>query len=109
MYPHDALLPLVETAGVVPYFTRIDGSTGRDVAHKDPHLDRHLREQALDRARTLLVGDSVDDVRAATACGLRCVVHHPGPDALHDRSHFTGHAVPLVPTLRAAVAAAHSL
>jgi phosphoglycolate phosphatase-like HAD superfamily hydrolase len=106
MYPHAALLPLVEAAGLTTYFTRVDGSTGRDVAHKAPHLARHLRDQRIDPARALLIGDSVDDVRAARECGLRCIVYHPGPDALHDRTHFATEAVPLVPTLRAAVEAA---
>jgi phosphoglycolate phosphatase-like HAD superfamily hydrolase len=108
MYPHAALLPLVEAAGITTFFTRVDGSTGRDVAHKAPNLARHLREQQIDPARALLVGDSVDDVRAARECGLRCVVYHPGPDALHDRSHFAAHPVPLVDTLRAAVETARS-
>jgi phosphoglycolate phosphatase-like HAD superfamily hydrolase len=109
MYPHDALLPLVEAAGLTTYFTRVDGSTGRDVARKAPHLARHLREQQIEPARALLIGDSVDDVRAARECGLRCIVYHPGPDALHDRTHFAAHPVPLVTTLRGAVEVARRL
>jgi phosphoglycolate phosphatase-like HAD superfamily hydrolase len=109
MYPHAALLPLVEAEGIGTFFTRVDGSTGRDVARKAPHLGRHLREQGIDPARALLVGDSVDDVRAAEECGLRCVVYHPGPDALHDRSHFAAHPVPLVASLLDAVGLARAL
>jgi phosphoglycolate phosphatase-like HAD superfamily hydrolase len=103
MYPHADLLPLVEAAGIGPLLSRVDGSTGADVAHKAPHLDRHLRVQGLDPARVLLVGDSVDDVRAARSCGVRCLVYHSGEQALHARDHFDDHGVPLVTSLDAAV------
>ena len=109
MYPHAGLVPLVEAAGLTTFFTRVDGSTGRDLARKAPHLARHLREQHIDPARALLVGDSLDDVHAARECGLRCIVYHPGADALHDRTHFATEAAPLVPTLLAAVAAVRDL
>jgi phosphoglycolate phosphatase-like HAD superfamily hydrolase len=99
MYPHELLMPLVSAFGVEEFFTRIDGSAGRDVAFKAPHLERHLRVQGIDPARAVLIGDSVDDVRAARACGMRCIVYHAGADALHDRSHFAS----VVPSLLAAV------
>jgi phosphoglycolate phosphatase-like HAD superfamily hydrolase len=106
MYPQSLLRPLVEAAGIARFLTRVDGSTGRDVARKAPHLARHLREQAIDPARAVLIGDSVDDVRAAGECGMRCIVYHAGADALHDRSHFAGFSAEMVPTLQAAVEAA---
>lgn len=108
MYPHGALVPLVHDAGIASFFARIDGTTDHNVAHKAPHLARHLRRQHLPPARVLLVGDSVDDVRAARECGVDCVVYHPGADALHARDHFADLGVPLVATLRAAVEYAHS-
>jgi phosphoglycolate phosphatase-like HAD superfamily hydrolase len=100
MYPHELLMPMVSVFGIADYFTRVDGSAGREVAFKAPHLERHLREQGIDPARAVLIGDSLDDVRAAGACGMRCVVYHAGADALHDRSHFGA----VVPSLVAAVA-----
>ncbi|MET0419124.1 MAG: haloacid dehalogenase-like hydrolase [Actinoplanes sp.] len=103
MYPHEALLPLVEAAGIGALLTRIDGSTGVDVAHKAPHLDRHLRAQGLDPAGVLLVGDSVDDVRAARACGVRSLVYHSGDRALHALDHFDAFGLPVVTTLGEAV------
>jgi phosphoglycolate phosphatase-like HAD superfamily hydrolase len=99
MYPHEALVPLVSGYGLDAFFTRVNGSAGRDVARKAPFLARHLRVQGIDPARTALIGDSVDDVAAAAECGVRCVVYHAGADALHDRSHFES----TVPSLVAAV------
>jgi len=108
MYPHGELVPLVRTTGIAPFFARIDGSTDHNVARKAPHLARHLRRQKLSPARVLLVGDSVDDVRAARECGVDCLIYHPGEHALHARDHFAGLEVPLVETLQAAVDYAHS-
>jgi phosphoglycolate phosphatase-like HAD superfamily hydrolase len=99
MYPHELLTPLVSAFGVEEFFTRIDGSVGGDVAFKAPYLERHLRVQGIDPAHAVLIGDSLDDVRAAEACGMRCIVYHAGADALHDRSHFAS----VVPGLVAAV------
>jgi phosphoglycolate phosphatase-like HAD superfamily hydrolase len=100
MYPHDLLVPLIAGFGLTDFFTRVDGSVGRDVAFKAPHLERHLRTQDIDPARAVLIGDSLDDVRAAAACGMRCIAYHAGADALHDRSHFES----VVPSLVEAVA-----
>jgi phosphoglycolate phosphatase-like HAD superfamily hydrolase len=104
MYPHRELVPLVTAAGIAHHFTAVDGSTGTEVAHKAPHLARHLRRRRISAASALLVGDSVDDVRAAAECGLRCVVYHPGAAALHARDHFSDLGVPIVASLRDAVA-----
>ncbi|MEV6851526.1 haloacid dehalogenase-like hydrolase [Actinoplanes sp. NPDC051411] len=94
MYPHDLLMPLVSGFGLDRFFTRVDGSAGRDVSRKAPFLARHLRVQGIDPARAVLIGDSVDDVAAAAECGVRCVVYHAGADALHDRSHFESAVAP---------------
>jgi phosphoglycolate phosphatase-like HAD superfamily hydrolase len=108
MYPHQALMPLVTAAGIAPLFTRIDGTIHPAPDYKASHLAGHLRRQQLDPGVVLLVGDSVDDVRAARECGVRCVVYHPGRTALHARDHFAGLDVPIVATLRAAVEHARS-
>jgi phosphoglycolate phosphatase-like HAD superfamily hydrolase len=106
MYSHADLVPLVTAAGIAPYFARIDGSTGTDLAHKAPHLALHLRRLGLEAQQVLLVGDSVDDADAARECGVRCIVYHAGEDALHARGHFTELGVPVVSSLQAAVDAA---
>lgn len=104
MYPHRDLVPLVTAAGIGHFFTAVDGTAGTEVASKAPHLARHLRRRRIPVASALLVGDSVDDVRAAAGCGVRCVVYHPGADALHARDHFSDLGAPIVPTLQDAVA-----
>jgi phosphoglycolate phosphatase-like HAD superfamily hydrolase len=103
MFPHAALTPLVTAMGVAPFFARVDGSVGPDVSAKAPHLARHLEILDLKPDRVLLVGDSVDDARAAAACGVRCLLYHAGDDALHARDHFTGLGVTVVGSLREAV------
>jgi phosphoglycolate phosphatase-like HAD superfamily hydrolase len=103
MYPHEQLLPLVEAAGIVRHFTRVDGSTGPDLARKAPHLRRHLAVQGLAPDEVVVVGDSLDDARAASECGTRCVLYHPGEDALHAAEHFADAGVPVVATLTDAV------
>lgn len=103
MYPHRQLMPLVIDAGIEGYFTRIDGTAGDDVARKAPHLRRHLREQGIAPERAVVVGDSLDDARAARECGVPCVLYHPGEDALHSRDHFADVGVPVVGTLLGAV------
>jgi phosphoglycolate phosphatase-like HAD superfamily hydrolase len=103
LYPHRDLLPLVEAAGITAFLSRVDGSTGGIAAGKAPHLARHLRSLGVPGSRVLLVGDSVDDVRAARACGVRCLVYHSGASALHARDHFDEYGVAVVPTLGAAV------
>ncbi|GAA3920770.1 HAD family hydrolase [Actinoplanes auranticolor] len=103
MYPHEQLVPLITEAGIGHHFTRVDGSTGRDLAHKAPHLRRHLHEQGIAPHRAIVVGDSLDDARAARECGVRCVLYHPGEDALHVREHVAEAGVPVVSTLTAAV------
>ena len=103
MYPHESLLPLVDAAGIGHHFTRIDGSTGADLAGKAPYLRRHLREQGLAPHRAILIGDSLDDARAARECGTGCVLYHAGDEALHAAEHVTGAGVPVVPSLTAAV------
>ncbi|MFF5173349.1 HAD family hydrolase [Micromonospora sp. NPDC000089] len=103
MYPHDRLVPLVTAAGIDRFFTRIDGTQPQGMPRKAPHLARHLRVQGLRPDRVVLIGDSVDDARAARECGTHCLLYHPGPDALHARDHFADVGVPVVETLRAAV------
>jgi len=105
MYPHDALVPLVRAAGIAAYFTRIDGSVGAQVAYKAPHLSRHLDRLGVRRERVLLVGDSVDDARAAAQCGVACVLYHAGDAALHAREHLAELGVPIAATLEEAVTA----
>ena len=103
MYPHEALVPLVTDAGIASSFVLIDGSVGADVAYKAPHLSRHLDRLGVRRESVLLVGDSMDDARAAAECGVACLIYHPGEEALHAREHFADFGVRVVGTLVEAV------
>lgn len=103
MYPHDRLVPLVRKFGIDPFFTRVDGMVGTESNRKAPHLARHLDRLSVSTDRVLLVGDSVDDARAARECGVSCVMYHAGPDSLHALDHFAELGVPVVESLREAV------
>ncbi|MEV0052541.1 HAD family hydrolase [Saccharopolyspora shandongensis] len=105
MYPHEKLLPLVETAEITAFFRRIDGLRTDEAAKKAPHLRRHLAEIGARPESVLLVGDSVDDALAARECGAHCVLYHAGRDALHSREHFEALDVPIAENLHDAVTA----
>ncbi|ROO51355.1 phosphoglycolate phosphatase-like HAD superfamily hydrolase [Micromonospora sp. Llam0] len=86
MWFHDELVPLVDTYGLTRTFRRIDGlrtTVGGD--RKAGHLDRHLTALGVDPARTVLIGDSIDDADAAEAVGASCILYTGGftdPDRL---------------------------
>ncbi|MGW2788039.1 HAD family hydrolase [Streptomyces populi] len=103
MYPHDRLLPLVEKFGIRHYFSRVDGLTDAESGRKAPHLRRHLDRLGTEPGKVLLIGDSVDDVLAASECGIGALLYHAGDNALHDLDHFTDLEVPVVESLLAAV------
>lgn len=103
MYPHDLLMPMVTGTGIGHFFARVDGTDGVDIASKAPHLSRHLKQLGVSPKRVLVIGDSIDDARAARACGAHSVLYHSGENALHLREHFAEVGVPVVTTLRGAV------
>jgi phosphoglycolate phosphatase-like HAD superfamily hydrolase len=104
MHPHDELVRLAAQAGVMDFFTRVDGAVVENHdASKAPHLARHIARLAVDPEWILLVGDSVDDMMAARACGIRALSYHAGKTALHARWHFDGLGIPVVTCLREAV------
>lgn len=102
MHPHERLVPLVKREGITDFFTRIDGAVGT-LPRKAPHLAEHLERQGIAPERAVVVGDSVDDARAARECGVFCLLYHSGDNALHAREHFEELRVPVVETLVGAV------
>jgi phosphoglycolate phosphatase-like HAD superfamily hydrolase len=104
MYPQEKLLALVARYSIERYFTRIDGLDHHESPRKEPHLRRHLAELGANASRVLLIGDSVDDVHAAHACGIACMLYHPGERALLSRTRARELGVPAVGTLYDAVA-----
>jgi phosphoglycolate phosphatase-like HAD superfamily hydrolase len=108
MWEHDELLRLVRGFGIDRHFVRVDGQRGTGGDTKEAFLARHVAHVEalvgpLDADEVLVVGDSVDDARAAGALGLQCLLVAGGPE--HPEAlQATGVAV--VPTLADAVGAA---
>lgn len=103
MYPHDKLLGLAQLREIAHYFVTVEGTREDELEHKEPHLRRHLATLRADNARTLVVGDNVDDVAAARACGAHCVIYRPPNRPLVSRTRVEALGVPVVGDLRNAV------
>jgi len=110
MYGHDALVPLVRRFGLERHFARVDGrSSTSGVTGKSEHLVRHLAALApadVVPARTVLIGDVVDDALAAAHVGAHAVLYSGGS---HARSELERVGVPVADTLAQAVAYAQEL
>jgi phosphoglycolate phosphatase-like HAD superfamily hydrolase len=103
MYPHEQLLGLAQFHTVAHFFVRVDGMSVDETHRKEPHLRRHLAALGTDPRRVLVVGDSVDDMHAAQACGVPCLLYHPGERALLSTQRMRELAVPVAPDLPGAV------
>ncbi|MGH8794381.1 MAG: HAD family hydrolase [Stackebrandtia sp.] len=104
MWFHDDLVPLVDRHGLTERFTRVDGlreALGGDGKH--PHLMTHLEAVGVEAADAVLIGDSVDDARAAAAAGAACVLYTGG---FTSPQQLRATGLPVVDTLKAAVATA---
>ncbi|MFG3103015.1 HAD family hydrolase [Streptomyces sp. NPDC048182] len=108
MYGHEDLLPLVRGLGIETHFIRVDGRTGPSGGSKAEHMVRHLAALAdtVEPARTVVIGDAADDAVAALHVGARAVLYTGGS---HSRASLEGAGVPVVDTLREAVAEAERL
>ncbi|MEU3724283.1 HAD family hydrolase [Streptomyces sp. NPDC031705] len=107
--PHDKLVPLVRGYGIDGHFLRVDGRTGPSHTSKAGHLVRHmaaLEASGVTAARTVLVGDAVDDATAAQHVGARAVLYTGGS---HSRASLQTAGVPVVDSLAEAVALAREL
>jgi len=96
MYHHDRLIPEVTRHGLVERLLRIDGR--RDVADlpKEGLLRSHLASLELAGPDVVLIGDSVDDARAAVAVGAACVLYAGGfthPEVLAATGHPVAHTL----------------
>jgi phosphoglycolate phosphatase-like HAD superfamily hydrolase len=108
MYGHEELLPLVRGLGIETHFIRVDGRTGPSGGSKAEHMVRHLGAlaDAVNPARTVVIGDAADDALAARHAGARAVLYTGGS---HSRASLEEAGVPVVDTLHEAVAEAHRL
>ncbi|WP_445524272.1 HAD family hydrolase [Streptomyces cyslabdanicus] len=108
MYGHEDLVPLVRGFGIEPHFLRVDGRTGRSGGSKAEHMVRHLGalSDRVNPVRTVVIGDAADDAVAALHVGARAVLYTGGS---HSRASLEKAGVPVVDTLREAVAEAQRL
>lgn len=105
MAAHDHLVPLIAERGLTSHFTRVEGrrfATEHD--SKAEHLVHHLRQQDIDPARVVLIGDIDDDARAAREAGARSILVTSG---LMSRERLEATGSPVVDSPAAAVAALH--
>ncbi|MEV4439307.1 HAD hydrolase-like protein [Streptomyces sp. NPDC049577] len=107
MYVHEDLIPLVRGFGIERRFVRVDGRTGPSGGSKAEHMARHLAGlTGVPAARTVVIGDAVDDAVAAAHVGARAVLYTGGS---HSRESLAAAGVPVVDSLAQAVAEAERL
>ena len=110
MYGHDELVPFVRRLGLERHFLRIDGRDGTSgVSGKADYLVRHLRALAGEGvvpAGTVVIGDALDDARAAAHAGAHAVLFAGGS---HTRRELERFGVPVADTLAEAVGSAQEL
>ena len=85
LYPHEPLNALVHRLGIAHYFTRIDGLKGLSGGSKVGLFGSHLKAAArgIPPHRVVMVGDTDDDLAAATEAGSTCIlINHHGEQAL---------------------------
>jgi phosphoglycolate phosphatase len=85
--PIEMSLHILEGLGVGGYFFRVLG--GNSFEQKKPHpigVEALMREAGVDRARTMMVGDSAVDVATARNAGIACcgVTYGFQPESLRD-------------------------
>ncbi|MEU4659664.1 HAD family hydrolase [Streptomyces sp. NPDC023723] len=107
LYGHEELVPMVRGLGLETHFIRVDGRTGPSGGGKAEHMVRHLASLGgVEPARTVVIGDAVDDATAARHAGARAVLYTGGS---HSRTSLEQAGVPVVDTLAEAVKEAERL
>ncbi|MFU8853379.1 HAD family hydrolase [Micromonospora sp. SL1-18] len=107
MWFHDELVPTVQTYGLTPHFTRVDGLRAAvGGGRKAEWLEKHLAELGLGGHEVVLIGDSLDDADAALSVGARCVLYTGG---LSDPARLRASSHPVADTLTDAVTLARTL
>lgn len=93
MYPHDALIPIVEKHRIDHYFDQIDGLRGPAGDAKSSYLSAHLDEMEVLGESVLMVGDTPDDAVAAASVGATCVLVANGSHHRHALEATGAHVV----------------
>lgn len=106
MYWHDELVPQVDRFGIGRFMVRVDGLRGTPGDRKQLYLEEHLRAVGrdlsgpIDPRNVLVIGDALDDVVAAGALGLNCVLYDGGT---HPAEQLSAAGVPVVDSLMSAL------
>jgi phosphoglycolate phosphatase-like HAD superfamily hydrolase len=103
MFPHARLVALAQFIDIAHFFSHVDGMRADESPRKEPHLRRHLAGLGISPEAVLVIGDSLDDVHAARACGVRAVLYHPAERALVSQVRVSELDVPVVRRLSDAV------
>ena len=105
MWFHEELVPELTRRGLLGRFARVDGLRAGTVGggHKLEHLVEHLAALEVAAADTVLIGDSVDDARAAAGAGAACVLYSGG---FTSAEQLAAAGVPVASSLVEAVALA---
>lgn len=100
MWHHDELGPLVAQFELPAEFVRVAGSRNDSGATKETSLRRHLVDVGAAAARTVLIGDSVDDAVAARSAGVTPILVPAGSchelEALRESAHVADDLVAAV-------------
>ncbi len=103
MWWHEELVPFVEGRGIDRFMQRVDGNRHDAGETKQIHLERHLEQLGIDdlgAGAFLVVGDALDDARAALGAGVPCALYDSGS---HHRSELEAAGVPVVESLQEAL------
>lgn len=95
MWWHDDLLPEVRRHGLEGFMVRVDGNTKDAGETKQRLLEIHLQELATGNG-AVMVGDAMDDARAALDIGIPCVLYDGGS---HHRPELERLGVPVADSL----------
>lgn len=98
LFPHRKLVPAVERHGLTSYFALVQGATPPNPEQKD--LADHLARLKVDPAAAVLIGDLVDDARAAEQAGVKVVLYSGGFGA---RADLAATGAPVADSLAEAV------
>ncbi len=100
MWWHDELVPFVARFGLDARMVRVEGTRHDASDTKAEHLRAHLAAIGVDGGRALMIGDALDDARAAATVGVTCVLYDGGS---HHRAELEAAGVPVAGSLREAL------
>lgn len=104
MWWHEELVPMAGRLGVASYMIRVDGNRSDGAGEpKSVHLRSHLsalEQSGAGSGRVVMIGDGLDDAKAAASAGIAAVLYDGGS---HHRHELDAAGVPVAESLLAAV------